>query len=285
MRHPPEFADVRAVMTLALVAASACSDYDTVQPSRAVLQTLSVTLDKPVIEVGSTTLATAAGLDQYGNSIQTGTVAWSSSATSVATVNPTTGEILGIGAGTARISGVTERDLSANQVITVVNTQSINASRGTNPDTLVGTELARLRALTAQFQDLALADRAGYSLPLTGCVSDPMLGGMGFHFGKESAIDGTANPLEPEVLLYEPEANGRLRLVAVEFIVPYTFQPRNGPPPQLFGRDFTPFDGNGVWGLHAWIWRENPAGMFANFNPGVSCDAAPAASRTSHQHH
>lgn len=156
----------------------------------------------------------------------------------------------------------------------------------TDPDTLVGDELGRLRAVTARFQDIAVADDAGYSIPLTGCMSDPALGGMGFHFGKGSAIEKvTPDPLEPEVLVYEPQANGRLRLVAVEFVVPFSLQPKDGPAPRLFGRDFVPVDAFELWALHAWIWRENPAGMFTDFNPSVTCDAVPAASRQSHMSH
>jgi hypothetical protein len=153
----------------------------------------------------------------------------------------------------------------------------------TNPDTLVGAELARLRTATARFHDIAVADSAGYDIPLTGCMTDATLGGMGFHFGNGGVIDATVNENEPEVLLYEPQANGRLRLVAVEYIVPYTLAPREGPAPTLFGRDFRQNDDFQLWGLHAWVWRHNPAGVFADWNPDVDCDAVPADARMSHE--
>jgi hypothetical protein len=108
------------------------------------------------------------------------------------------------------------------------------------------------------------------------------LGGMGFHYAKESAIDNNVNLLEPEALLYEPQKNGQMRLVAVEYIVPYAVRPRDGAPPVLFGQNFLQFDDFGVWGLHAWVWKNNPAGMFAPWNPDVNCDAVPAAARMSH---
>lgn len=149
-------------------------------------------------------------------------------------------------------------------------------------ETSVGDELGRLRAATARFHDIAAADSAGYSTRITGCMSDPTLGGMGFHYGKASAIDGTADPLEPEVLLYEPQKNGRLRLVAVEFVIPYSARPRNGPAPTLFGQSFLQNDAFELWGLHAWIWRNNPSGMFADWNPEVDCDDAAVAARMSH---
>ena len=147
----------------------------------------------------------------------------------------------------------------------------------------VADQLGRLRELIGPLHNVAAAEAAEYTAPIPGCFSDPELGGMGFHFAKGAAIDGNLNELEPEVLLYEPEKDGRLELVAVEFIIPFELAPRNGPPPTLFnGRPFTPFDANGVWGLHAWIFKNNPKGMFANFNPTVSCDAAPASARMSH---
>ena len=149
----------------------------------------------------------------------------------------------------------------------------------------VGKELGKLRAVTARFQSFEAAKSAGYFAQITGCMTDPTLGGMGFHYGKPSAIDNVADPLEPEVLLYEPEKNGRLRLVAVEFILPYSVRPRNGPVPQLFGRPFVQNDEFELWGLHAWVWRNNPAGMFADWNPQVNCDAVPEAARMSHSGH
>jgi len=29
-----------------------------------------------------------------------------------------------------------------------------------------------------------------------------------------------------------------------------------------------------VWALHVWAWRENPSGLYANWNPKVSCQYA-----------
>jgi len=150
----------------------------------------------------------------------------------------------------------------------------------------VGDRLGKLRSVTAPFHNIQAANDAQYSIPLTGCMVDPKLGGMGFHFGKGGAIDGTVNELEPEVLLYEPEENGKLRLVAVEFIVPYAFAPREGPAPEAFGQKLVPNDEEGfkLWMLHAWIWENNPKGTFATWNPNVNCDAVPAAARMKHGH-
>ena len=92
----------------------------------------------------------------------------------------------------------------------------------------------------------------------------------------EVGHEGHAHPAgggdEPELLLYEPEKNGRLRLVAVEYIIPYTFHSRDAAPPELFGQKFIQNDVFQLWGLHAWVWKENPSGIFANWNPRVNCE-------------
>ena len=66
-------------------------------------------------------------------------------------------------------------------------------------------------------------------------------------------------------------------LVGVEFFsadgVPGTDDDR----PSLFGQPFDgPMPGHfpgqpDHYDLHVWLWRFNPAGMFAQFNPRVSC--------------
>jgi len=160
----------------------------------------------------------------------------------------------------------------------------ISTARAVTPsyDASVDAQLAQLRSVIAPFHNLEAAGRAEYTVPLTGCMVDPTLGGMGFHFGKGSAINGTVNPLEPEALLYEPDKNGKLKLVAVEFLVPYDFAPREGPAPRAFGLDFKQNDAFKVWALHAWIFKHNPSGMFADWNPNVNCDAVAAEARMTH---
>jgi hypothetical protein len=161
------------------------------------------------------------------------------------------------------------------------------ASQGANAIASVGDQLGRLRAATAHFQDFDATTQPGgtYDTQLTGCMTDPTLGGMGFHYGKGSAIDGNVNTLEPEALLYEPQKNGKYKLVAVEFLVPYTIVSRDSKPPRAFDQDFIPNDVFQLWTLHAWVWKNNPAGMFASWNPNVNCDAAPAEAREAHSGH
>ena len=155
----------------------------------------------------------------------------------------------------------------------------------TNPIPGIGDQLGRLRSITARFHDFdaTTAPGADYGNQLTGCiVSAQFGGGMGFHYGKLSAIDGTVNPDEPEALLYEPQFNGKPRLVAVEYLVPFDIVPKSGTAPRAFNQDFVPDPTFPFWTLHVWLWKDNPNGLFASFNPNVNCDAVPAAQRMSH---
>ncbi|MHB1225186.1 MAG: hypothetical protein ACYC2G_14255 [Gemmatimonadaceae bacterium] len=142
--------------------------------------------------------------------------------------------------------------------------------------------LATLRRVTATFHRFDAAVAAGWSAQITGCMDDPAAGGMGFHYGNVALIDGTVRVDEPELLLYERERNGRLRLLAVEYIIPYTELSRESEPPVLFGREFTRNDTFQLWGLHAWVWRENPSGMFASWNPRVGCENAEVSAMSHH---
>ena len=94
---------------------------------------------------------------------------------------------------------------------------------------------------------------------------------MGVHFAKTALIDGTADPLHPEALIYEPGTNGEMSLVGVEFIVPFAAVAKTAAAPSLFGQQFLPNDVFGVWALHVWTHRANPSGLFASWNPRVHC--------------
>ena len=130
--------------------------------------------------------------------------------------------------------------------------------------------IADLRQLTAPFHAFETAVDAGWGMPIPGCFSDPVLGGMGHHYGNAALIDGRVDELEPELLVYEPQKNGRLRLVAVEYIVPFG-EWTGTEPPRLFDQSFHRNDAFGLWVLHVWHFRHNPSGLFADWNPTVSC--------------
>jgi hypothetical protein len=133
----------------------------------------------------------------------------------------------------------------------------------------IGADLAAVRAATAQYHDVAVAIAAGYELA-SPCVGGPD-GAMGYHYVNGSLM-GQLDPTQPQALLYHPGPNGKLRLVGVEYIDP-------SGEGELFGQPFTdavpdpanPGDYIPNAALHVWLWQANPAGMFAAYNPNLSC--------------
>lgn len=135
--------------------------------------------------------------------------------------------------------------------------------------------LAQVRAVTAAYHNTGIAQAAGYNLVpgLDGCFNNPGVGGMGYHYINVGLLDNTIDPLKPEAMVYAPGPNGTLALGAVEYIVPAAgWDAVHSQPPTLFGQVFGLEETLGVYELHAWIWRNNPNGVFFEWNPKVSCN-------------
>ncbi len=134
-------------------------------------------------------------------------------------------------------------------------------------------DLAQLRAATAQYHRPEAAQAAGYDLVpgLDHCFNNPGVGAMGYHYINVSLLDTTVNFLQPEVMVYTPGPNG-LQLGAVEYIVPAApWDAEHDELPQVIGREFHLNTSLGVYVLHIWVWKNNPSGMFEDWNPKVSC--------------
>jgi hypothetical protein len=159
--------------------------------------------------------------------------------------------------------------------------------------------LEEVRAATSQYQnvDAALAD---------GYVRDPLdicetpyslgifenLGVMGVHYLRQdllgvdaagSRLDATGTHtdfLRPAVLVYEPQPDSSLALVALGNVVSAEGWERTGErePPSFQGVDYTYAAANPATGfaahydMHVWLYRDNPSGMFAQYNPAASCE-------------
>ena len=143
------------------------------------------------------------------------------------------------------------------------------------------TQLAQLRAVTARFHSIDTAKQAGYSTQITPCWAHHSAGGMGYHFGNTNLFDATVDLLNPETVIYEPQAGGHMRLVGMEYIVPLDAwagagHDLNDPNdvPQLLGQRFTRHSFLPIFKLHIWLWQNNPSGTFADWNPKVSCQHA-----------
>jgi len=135
-------------------------------------------------------------------------------------------------------------------------------------------DLAKVRDATAQFHRPEAANAAGYDLVpgLDNCFDNPGVGGMGFHYIDTASLDTEVELLHPEAMVYTPTPDG-LQLGAVEYIVPQGpwDAAGNTHPPMLMGMHFHLNEKLGVYILHAWIWKNNSAGIFEDWNPAVSC--------------
>jgi hypothetical protein len=163
---------------------------------------------------------------------------------------------------------------------------SSTAAHGRDVDGDHGWGLAAAALATARFHDVKQAIKAGYAqppapAPLHECISSlDGTGAMGFHFINGSLLDTTLDPAKPEALVYRPDRAGRLHLVALEYVV---FQEpwmaaHGSAMPTLFHQMFMTtgepnrYDIPAFFSLHLWLWDYNPSGLFAPFNPRVSCD-------------
>lgn len=131
-------------------------------------------------------------------------------------------------------------------------------------------QLAALRQVTAPYNSLDRATADGYTEAVTPCWAHVSQGAMGYHKGKAAFIDGEVNLLEPELLMYEPQRNGRMKLVGMEYIVPVDAWAGEDPP-TLLGQVMHRHSTLPIYKLHIWLWESNPRGIFADWNPRVSC--------------
>jgi hypothetical protein len=121
----------------------------------------------------------------------------------------------------------------------------------------------------------------------TPCVTGPDYGAMGVHLINAENVDAVVNINKPEALIYEPQANGRLRIVGVEYIVPKdAWDAANpatpglpSPRPALEGHLLN-FVGSpnrygiegGFFEIHVWAFEDNRKGALTDWNPDVTCE-------------
>jgi hypothetical protein len=146
-------------------------------------------------------------------------------------------------------------------------------------------QVEAMRQALSKYQDPYVAVRDLY-LSTVGCVyydgskmeghMEYPKGAMGVHF-VNLTIQGPPDPLKPNVLIYEPGKGGKLNLVAAEWLVPLAVAKER---PKLLGVPFQgPMEGHEPlipqkfyhYDLHAWLFKDNPYGMFTPTNSKVSC--------------
>ena len=141
-----------------------------------------------------------------------------------------------------------------------------------------------VRNATQQYQNVANAS-PDYGA-VAGCVSGPDHGAMGVHYVNLSLLNGATllgasqnlDPTRPQALIYEPQASGEMKLVAVEYIILASALPANAAP-QVEGHLMQYIDSpnrygipGGFFELHVWAWKDNPQGSFVDWNNHVSCN-------------
>ena len=166
--------------------------------------------------------------------------------------------------------------------------------------------LAEIRKATERFRDVKVALAEGYIRdPADMCETADMvglpksLGGMGVHYFRPDLLGVSAPPnprvdgsgthtdfLHPGVLIYEPQADGSLELIAVENLVfaKAWSDAGNHVSPSFHGLPFETMRDDPATAIdeahnfephhdrHIWLYRENPNGVFAQFNPRVTCE-------------
>ena len=151
--------------------------------------------------------------------------------------------------------------------------------------------LAEVRKLTERFQDVRTALAEGYLRdPFDLCDTAEMMGrpaaqgAMGVHYFRPDLLGITKPPSPrvngdgihtdfrtPSILIYEPQADGSMELVAVENLVfahgvPYDSMRDDPKTSTDEAHMFEPH-----YDRHVWIYRDNPSGVFTPFNPNVTC--------------
>ncbi len=127
-----------------------------------------------------------------------------------------------------------------------------------------------VRAANDRFKDVSVAIAEGYS-PIP-CTSGIEGGAMGVHYVNAKLLSAEVPDIKhPQAVMYEPLPNGKMALIAVEYIT------SKGPANlegQLFSFNGTPnrYGLGAFYELHVWAWKDNPRGAFADMNPKVTCE-------------
>ena len=127
-------------------------------------------------------------------------------------------------------------------------------------------EIEQVKAATINYVDINVAMNEG-RIDVSGYVPN-----MGHHYLRPQLADGNFELLQPEFILYAPDENNIMQMVAIEYgIVPD--DPNNpGNPPEGFtgSEDVWHFNEMiGMWTLHVWTILDNPEGIFAAHNKAM----------------
>lgn len=156
------------------------------------------------------------------------------------------------------------------------------------PTTNLWAQMVQIQQATGAFKTTQAAEAAGYA-QFMDCTDEPGHGAMGIHFVNGDLVGDTIlDPSYPEAILFEP-AEEDARLAAVEYIVfAEAWHAEHTAPPMLMGQEFVyvgspnRYDLPPFYALHAWVWKNNPNGLFAEWNPDVVCPDHSISTHSSH---
>ena len=127
----------------------------------------------------------------------------------------------------------------------------------------------KVRGANTRFRDVSVAVAEGYG-PIP-CASGIDGGAMGVHYVNPNYLkDAVPDIKRPQAVMYEPMPDGKMALVAVEYI---TFKGPASLEGQLFNFNGAPnrYGLDPFYELHVWAWKQNPRGAYADMNPDVTC--------------
>ena len=128
-------------------------------------------------------------------------------------------------------------------------------------------QLERAKEATEKYRDVNVAIAEGF------IVGSPDVPGEGYHYLNPRRLDCNFDPAKPEILLYAfLPGKSELRLVALEYAIPFACMPANGPPPEGFAGSADVWHNDEpvpFWTLNAWLYLRNPNGVFTLENPRV----------------
>ena len=173
--------------------------------------------------------------------------------------------------------------LCSGAAVRVVHAQTAHVhaeASGSDAQRKRGALIDTVREATARFKDVAVAESEGYAL-MFGCVTGEEAGAMGLHYVNLALVgDGEIDPMRPEIAIYEPTGEGRVRLIGADYLVfAQDWHAKHAETPQIMGQLMHLFPAPNRFGLppfytlHVWAWKENPTGTFVNWHRNVSCDS------------
>ena len=167
-------------------------------------------------------------------------------------------------------------------------------------DSELNHQLAQLRAATARYHDINVAQEEGFTVLNAGACHNGDDGNpVGISYVNiPRFLSAEVNPDEPEFLSYIPTGDGNVRLTGVafgnrslfrdtrppetpgyraglfpwqQFVIPTYLEEVSGPFSLFEQSARRTFSGRWLYIITTWPWAPNPNGMFADGNPSLSC--------------